>query len=126
MKLDPVLSDRILDAVRPHLPESTTIRRRRRGVPVTRTRKKRFDTTTSSSGSFGHLSRRNTRVHATELALVEVLRDISRHLRVSELRWPGLAWGPVEVSASILGSDVHAEIEDEDGTVVSVTSVSSL
>jgi hypothetical protein len=125
VKLDTELSDRIIDAIRPHLPQSTTIRRRRRRVLVVITRKKRFERATSSSASFGHLSRRSTHVRATANALEEVLRTIGRHLQMVELRWPGLAWGPVEITTSIVGTDVHALITDVEGSVLSLPPIAT-
>src|ERR1700722_16155778 len=118
MKLDQPASEQIMAAVRTLLPEGVTIRRRGARL-ITKHKSARFEWNSSSSPAFGHISGRNSRAGALAIGYRETLRSITSFLTALNLRWPGLAWGPVEVNVKADGDLVRAELIDTEGHSIS-------
>jgi hypothetical protein len=118
MKLDQEGSDQILAAVRTLVPDGVTVYRRGTGNLIIKYKSARFEWHTASSPAFGHISRRNTRAGALAIGYECTLREVSKFLTGVERRWPGLAWGPVELEVQIDQGEVYANLTDVDGHTI--------
>src|SRR4051794_15644196 len=96
---------------------------RNEGVRV-RYKRKRFDSYTSRSAPFAHIRGRQTPAEQIGTGLREALRTVTTDLRRLELRWPGLAWGPVDVNVSVQDEQAIATLTDVNGARLTIGPIS--
>ncbi len=118
VKLDQEGSDQILAAVRTLLPEGVNAYRKGSGNLIIKYKRARSERHTSSSPAFGHMSGRNSRAGALAIGYRRTLREITNFLTRVDLRWPGLAWGPVEIDVKVVNGSVEARLTDTEGHVI--------
>jgi hypothetical protein len=123
VKLDPVLADRVLDAVRQQLPDGVKVSRRGRSKLRIKSKPAKYEWAFSSSPAFSHISRRNTAAGAVAIAMTSTLRAVTDHLKQHDRRWPGLEWGPTEVEADVEGDVVIGKVTDHVGNSVLIPPV---
>ncbi|MDT4906030.1 MAG: hypothetical protein QOH52_4046 [Pseudonocardiales bacterium] len=123
--LEPELSDRILVAISLHLPDGVIIERRGKRAMRVRYQRRRFERFTSRSAPFAHIRGSQSTAEQVGTGLQEALRCISRDLSALKLRWPGLAWGPVEVHGNVEGDHATATVTDVTGNELIVGPVRS-
>jgi hypothetical protein len=123
VKLDPVLCDRVLDAVRSRLPAGLLISRKGRGKLKIKSKPGKHEWAYAVSPAFSNISRRNTPGGAVAIGMERTLQAVSEHLRQFDQRWPGLEWGPVEISTDIQGDEVVGKIVDVTGTTLKIPPV---
>jgi hypothetical protein len=119
--LDPVLADRIIDTVRPFLPDGFTIHRRRKRTLVGVHRSSLGHRSSMSISAFGHLARGNAPVQAVAESLDKVLASLNSffYTEVNQ-RWKGLDAGRPHVDVQVTGGQVHATITDPAGHVLNI------
>jgi hypothetical protein len=117
--LDEAVSDRIVDAVRPHLPPQVTIRRSSPRTLHVKTVKSRFEIGYGSAAAFAHASRSEGPAQSAATVFKIVLHEVTTTLRDIDMHWPGLDFGPVEIETGTDGEVVTAKITDRHGAVLS-------
>ena len=119
MKLDTAASDRILDAVRPFLPQEVEVKRVRERKLVIKFKAPGIRAS-SSSAAFGHISARSNPAEAVAVGLTSVVRQVDRLFKSHDLRWPGHEWGPTTIKARAQDGLAYVTITDVAGNVVEV------
>lgn len=108
-------SDRVIVAIRPHLPPGVQIQRRRSRVLLVKYSPARSERFVARSAPFAHIRGTQSRAGQIGTGLEAALRAITHDLRQLELRWPGLAFGPADVHATADGGSAVATITDVNG-----------
>jgi hypothetical protein len=123
VKFDPVLSDRVLEAVREQLPDGVSIERRALGKVRIKSKPARFEWAFSTFPAFSHLHRRDSPADKVAGAMEWTLQAVTKHLHGYGRQWPGLAPGAVTVNVVISGDTVIGKITDSRGACVQIPPV---
>jgi hypothetical protein len=123
MKLDPAASDRILDVVRPYLPDGVKARRSsQRSLLLSYRLPKRGGR--SSAAAFAHISSLSNPAQAVAVALRAVIRQVDDLFKSLDIRWPGLDWGPTTIKARAVDGQAYVTITDVAGHALEIGPVS--
>ena len=118
VKLDPALADRILESARSRLPTELPVTRCGRTSVRVRTKRPGISLRYGSAAVFGHVSRSAAALVAVSDAFAKLLDLINDALRMDDLTWPGLDFGPTTIEVQTVGRRVTATITDRSGSVI--------